>query len=218
MLEGIDHETYEVLYRYHTSVKGRITSFYSELDEYRRVPPPETLCATLLYAIQNESCFMCWALGRGQRKGEYLVEDHCHKTGMVRSLLCRSCNVTEGKAYDLPWQIYREYAPANGWYYRYFGFGEQWHSWDPDPLVHRVTEQELGIEDKVKKFDFDGALEVYLDKVSDIPETTKTKLCKRSFDALGRPELLPGERYLDRSEMKNLQDWPIAMSYETANK
>lgn len=40
-------------------------------------------------AWQDGRCGMC-----GFR--EQLVEDHCHETGLVRGLLCRSCNTLEG--------------------------------------------------------------------------------------------------------------------------
>src|SRR5690349_19862256 len=37
-------------------------------------------------------CAMCGATGR------HLVRDHCHRTGQVRGLLCRSCNTLEGRS------------------------------------------------------------------------------------------------------------------------
>ena len=43
-----------------------------------------------IHAQQNGRCYICQrATGTGQRR---LSVDHCHKTGMVRGLLCMRCN------------------------------------------------------------------------------------------------------------------------------
>jgi len=89
----------------------------------RRVPPPEDMARSLLENLQNDTCFMCTLRGkmRNPRRKAVSVEDHCHHTGMIRSLLCQTCNIEEGHAgpYERPWAVYRNFYPAKGWYYRY---------------------------------------------------------------------------------------------------
>lgn len=50
---------------------------------------PEGHCAIRRW--QDGRCGLC-----GFR--DQLVEDHCHDTGLTRGMLCRSCNITEGKS------------------------------------------------------------------------------------------------------------------------
>jgi hypothetical protein len=41
------------------------------------------------------------------------VTDHCHRTGLERGLLCRSCNISEAYSLDQGfWQFYRERPPT----------------------------------------------------------------------------------------------------------
>lgn len=51
---------------------------------------------TMLEA-QNNACAIC---GKIPRMGDQLVVDHCHKSGVTRELLCRSCNTLLGFAND----------------------------------------------------------------------------------------------------------------------
>ena len=51
-------------------------------------PLPVGICP--MRAWQDGRCGLCGFEDR-------LVEDHCHDTGLVRGMLCRSCNTTEGR-------------------------------------------------------------------------------------------------------------------------
>lgn len=44
--------------------------------------------------FQSGLCFIC---GKKQASGKRLATDHCHKTGLIRGLLCASCNRLLGK-------------------------------------------------------------------------------------------------------------------------
>ena len=128
--------------RHEKATKARIFGVYKSLELLRKVPPPENIALALLYGLQNAACFMCWAKGMNpglERERGRNVEDHCHKTGMVRALLCKSCNTQEGQGGSSLWKFYRKYAPANGWYCRYFGYGAQWQGNDDDPVLNRVS-------------------------------------------------------------------------------
>jgi hypothetical protein len=45
-------------------------------------------------AYQGDHCAIC---GRFATPGKHLSTDHCHKTGLVRGLLCHICNRLLGK-------------------------------------------------------------------------------------------------------------------------
>ena len=48
--------------------------------------------------LQNGRCAIC---GKHQNKfKKALSVDHCHKKGIIRGLLCNSCNLGLGKFYD----------------------------------------------------------------------------------------------------------------------
>ena len=51
-----------------------------------------------MYDVQNGVCAICKKSGDG--KWKKLCVDHDHKTGKVRQLLCRRCNMILGQAYD----------------------------------------------------------------------------------------------------------------------
>jgi hypothetical protein len=51
-----------------------------------------------MYEVQNGLCVICKKPGDG--KWKKLCVDHDHKTGRVRQLLCRRCNMILGQAYD----------------------------------------------------------------------------------------------------------------------
>jgi hypothetical protein len=50
-----------------------------------------------LYSKQNGLCAIC-----GEGKDYLLCIDHCHKTGIVRGLLCKKCNLGLGYFRDNP--------------------------------------------------------------------------------------------------------------------
>lgn len=49
--------------------------------------------------LQDGKCYLC---GGGPAKNQSLHVDHCHKTGLVRKLLCNNCNNGMGKLKDDP--------------------------------------------------------------------------------------------------------------------
>ena len=48
---------------------------------------------------QNESCAICKSSVAGGKSNRFMV-DHDHKTGRVRGLLCKSCNIALGEVND----------------------------------------------------------------------------------------------------------------------
>lgn len=52
-----------------------------------------------LLATQEGVCALC---GKPHSDEQKLVVDHCHDTGRIRGLLCRSCNVAIGLLGDSP--------------------------------------------------------------------------------------------------------------------
>lgn len=127
-------------FREEWEVCRRIISRYVRASLMRDVPPPEELAFHLLRGLQEGLCLMCGHVFQYPDERD-ILRDHDHKTGMVRALLCVRCNSKEKKrAFSLKWAVYRLFAPANGWHYRYTGpYNAQWKSWDPDPVVNRVT-------------------------------------------------------------------------------
>jgi nitrate/TMAO reductase-like tetraheme cytochrome c subunit len=41
---------------------------------------------------QNNSCAICKKTNSGDKRTKNLAVDHCHKTGIIRGLLCAACN------------------------------------------------------------------------------------------------------------------------------
>ena len=48
---------------------------------------------------QNHKCITCGTTDPGGKHGKFMV-DHCHSTGEVRGLLCKSCNIALGEVKD----------------------------------------------------------------------------------------------------------------------
>lgn len=101
-----------------SSLGGRPTFAEAELLDRQGIPAchvwqvpegevPSHLSATeALRRWQAEACAMCSA-SRGR-----LLVDHCHRTGLVRGLLCTSCNTAEGMHNASPFVAYRKCPPA----------------------------------------------------------------------------------------------------------
>ena len=53
-----------------------------------------------MYEEQNRRCAICGNEGNG--KWKKLCVDHCHTTGKIRGLLCKSCNIALGEFKDDP--------------------------------------------------------------------------------------------------------------------
>jgi len=59
---------------------------------------------TELLEKQDYKCAICnqRIIGNGGRKDNLACVDHCHKTGLIRGILCKPCNFTLGNAKDSP--------------------------------------------------------------------------------------------------------------------
>lgn len=84
----------------------------ADLDAVKREFPSLTLdedyWRSLVMATWHQGrCAICGSFG------EHLVQDHDHKTGLDRGLLCRSCNVREGMNPGGVFARYRERNPAS---------------------------------------------------------------------------------------------------------
>ncbi|WP_432077860.1 endonuclease domain-containing protein [Streptomyces sp. YPW6] len=68
--------------------------------------PPHISGAQALRRWQAGACAMCSA------HPARLLVDHCHRTGLIRGLLCTSCNTAEGLSDAPAFAAYRERPPA----------------------------------------------------------------------------------------------------------
>lgn len=167
------------------NIEEKIKRIWNESAKYRLVPPPEYIAGNLLMEIQENSCLICEA------KND-LIHDHCHDSGMVRAILCIRCNVLEGLSGNKsPWGIYREYAPANGWFFRYFGVSEQWKSGYEDPLPNRIKLKEYWGSLKEQGILYHRNQDQYFinqykQLLLNCDETIIPYTCHRKFDANGK--------------------------------
>jgi hypothetical protein len=56
----------------------------------------------LLLESQDYGCAICGSTETGAKSSKNFCVDHCHETGKVRGLLCKSCNIMLGEAKDNP--------------------------------------------------------------------------------------------------------------------
>jgi hypothetical protein len=123
------------------TTQGRPTFAEAELLDRQGIPtcqtwqvpereaPPHLSATQALRRWQAGVCAVCSASPRR------LLVDHCHRTGLVRGLLCTSCNTAEGAGNSPVFAAYRERPPALmlGVEERY---GSLWDGFAPAPDVH----------------------------------------------------------------------------------
>ncbi|WP_443050570.1 endonuclease domain-containing protein [Streptomyces sp. H27-D2] len=68
--------------------------------------PPHLSAAAALRLWQAGACAMCSAI-----RGRLLV-DHCHRSGLIRGLLCTNCNTAEAFSDAPSFAAYRDRPPA----------------------------------------------------------------------------------------------------------
>ena len=61
----------------------------------------------LLLESQNYRCAICKSKETGTPGRKHFNIDHCHKTGKIRGLLCRYCNLLLGHSKDDPSILYK---------------------------------------------------------------------------------------------------------------
>ncbi|MGY0062871.1 endonuclease domain-containing protein [Streptomyces sp. LZ34] len=100
------------------TAQGRPTFAEAELLDRQGIPschvwqvpsrevPRHLSAASALRRWQAGACAMCSA------RPERLLVDHCHRTGLIRGLLCTSCNTAEGLQSAPSFVAYRERPPA----------------------------------------------------------------------------------------------------------
>ena len=64
---------------------------------------------------QNYTCAICGSNETGSAHTQHFSVDHCHKTGKIRGLLCKPCNIMLGESQDDPKILFRaiEYLENN---------------------------------------------------------------------------------------------------------
>lgn len=93
--------------------------------------PPHLSAAQVLRRWQAGACAMCSA------SPQRLLVDHCHDSGLIRGLLCTSCNTAEGLGDAPAFTAYRERPPAV-----MLGIEEQYGSpWDGFRLSAREEDE-----------------------------------------------------------------------------
>jgi integrase len=93
----------------------------------------------LAFHVGSQKLARCAICGRAERK---LVDDHDHRTGLRRGLLCRGCNVSEGnQQHGLIFARYRERHPAAILGHSEFYVGRGWPDgwWTQSGLAKLLT-------------------------------------------------------------------------------
>lgn len=90
-------------HRKNPEIRRRTNRIYVSSDAWRNERLKREYGITLddyerMLSEQGGACAICGALPGARR----LAVDHCHKTGVVRGLLCTSCNVGIGNLADDP--------------------------------------------------------------------------------------------------------------------
>lgn len=101
-----------------TTTQGRPDFAAAELLDRQGIPschvwrvpegdvPPYLSATQALRRWQDGACAMCSALPNR------LLVDHCHRSGLIRGLLCTSCNTAEGLQDAPSFAAYRSRPPA----------------------------------------------------------------------------------------------------------
>lgn len=101
-----------------STTEGRPGFAAAELLDRRGVPschtwiipegevPPHLSATQALRRWQDGACAICSA------RPKRLLVDHCHRSGLVRGLLCTSCNTAEGLRDAPSFAAYRSHPPA----------------------------------------------------------------------------------------------------------
>jgi len=80
--------------RYHHENSGRTRD-----KHLRRTYGIDSKQFDMLLEAQNHQCAICFTTNPGGKSGRFNV-DHDHKTGKIRGLLCKSCNIALGEVGD----------------------------------------------------------------------------------------------------------------------
>lgn len=94
---------------------------------------------TKLAAEQGFRCMLCQCDLKEFPEKDWVL-DHDHKTGLVRSVLCRNCNGMEGKVYNLANRAKRDKTPR-AWLARLLKYWE-YHDTDRHKLIHPTHKNE----------------------------------------------------------------------------
>lgn len=86
-------------------IHGMSKAAQFEHDLYRKYNITVEYYSNLRHKIQDNTCAICFCLltdpsGQKDNKRTNACVDHCHRTGIVRGILCGNCNHMLGKAQD----------------------------------------------------------------------------------------------------------------------
>ncbi len=77
--------------KWHKTEKGKLSTTNTKLKRKFGITTDDY---AKMYSDQNKKCLICGA--SESDNGYKLAVDHCHKSGKIRGLLCRSCNLGIG--------------------------------------------------------------------------------------------------------------------------